>query len=190
MHARPAPTVRSGFSLLEIVVAVAILATLVGVVAMNAGGAVERGKTGKVTQLVDNLRTACAAHHVDTGSYAYEYSGYATAYRKLSGTQTTTGWRGPYIESPLTAAQNPFGGSIHLYNTVTANGWLTGFDCDGDGTEEVTGSANMLWLSGVPSAAAQAIDNAFDSGIGGTWSNSGRVRYTSGNSQLYVLVYR
>jgi prepilin-type N-terminal cleavage/methylation domain-containing protein len=180
----------AGFSLLEIIVAIAILATLVGVVAMNAGGAVERGKTAKVLQLAETLRTACASYHIDTSSYAYEYSGYAAPYRQLSGTQTTAGWRGPYIEAPLTANQNPFGGTVHLYNTVTANGWLTGFDCDGDGTEEVTGSGNLLWLSGISNASAQAIDNALDAGISGTWTNTGRVRYTSSNSQLYVLVYR
>jgi prepilin-type N-terminal cleavage/methylation domain-containing protein len=190
MHRHSLRPRKAGFSLLEIIVAIAILATLVGVVAMNAGGAVERGKSSKVLQLVDTFRTACASYHVDVGSYPYEYSGYAAAYRKLSGTQTSAGWRGPYIEAPLTTNQNPYGGAIHLYNTVTANGWITGFDCDGDGTEEVTSSACMLWLAGVSSAAAQAIDDALDAGISGTWSSSGRVRYTSSNSQLYILVYR
>ncbi|MBM3976478.1 MAG: hypothetical protein FJ299_05760 [Planctomycetes bacterium] len=181
---------RSGFSLVTILAAIALFAVLVGVVALNTGGAPERSKAGKVVDLVASLRSACASYHVDTGSYPYEYAGYAAAYRKLSGRQEDAAWRGPYIDAPLGAIQNPFGGSIHLYNTVTANGWISGFDCNGDGETEVRNSAAMLWLSGVPSSAAESIDHAIDAGIPGTWSDTGRVRYTPGNSQLYVLVYR
>ncbi|MCB9913602.1 MAG: hypothetical protein H6828_00470 [Planctomycetes bacterium] len=175
---------------MEIVVAVSILSILAATLALRAGGMLEKGRTGKIVQLVSTLKTACAAYNADTGTYAYEYSGYAGTHRKLSANQTAASWDGPYLEGPLTHQQNPFAsGSLHLYNTVTANGWLTGFDVDGDGTEDVTSDGNMLWLSNVPADAAQRIDQAIDAGIGGTWSTTGRVRYSSSSKHLYVLVY-
>lgn len=180
---------RAGFSLMEVIIAVSILSILAGALALRAGGMVEKGKSTKVVNLVGSLKTACAAYHGDVGRFAHEYSGYAANHRQLSGTQTTTGWSGPYLESPLTHGQNPWGGSMHLYDVVTANSWIQGFDVDGDGTLDQTGSANMLWLSGVPEEAAQRIDGIFDRGIPAPWNNTGVVRYDSGNRYLFVLTY-
>ena len=180
---------RAGFSLMEIIVAVSILSILAATLALRAGGMIDKGKNGKVIQLISALKTACEMHHADTGSFAREYSGYAPKHRKLSAKQTQTGWDGPYLEAPLTHKQNPYNGSTHLYNSVTANSWLTGFDVDGDGTDDVTSQGNMLWMSNVPAAAAESINDSFDAGIGGNWSATGRVRYNESNKHLYVLLY-
>jgi prepilin-type N-terminal cleavage/methylation domain-containing protein len=181
---------RAGFSLLEIVIAVSVIVVLAGVISISAKSLTVRAKVAKTANLVQTLKTACAMHHADCGTYPYEYTGYAASSRQLSGTQTYSGWKGPYLESPFSNATiNPFGGSGHIYSTVTANGWLTGFDLDGDGTDDVTSSGNMLWLSGVPSEAATAIDSTIDGTLAGTWSSAGRVRYNSSNSYLYVLLY-
>ncbi len=174
---------------MEIIVAVSILSILAATLAMRAGGMLDKGKVTKVVNLTDSLKTAAAAYHMDVGSLAWEYSGHGANNRMLSGTQTSTGWNGPYIESPLTYKQNPFNGGMHLYNVVTANSWITGFDVDGDETEEVTGAANMLWLSNVPEESAKAIDDAIDRGIPGTWTETGRVRYSAGDKHVYILVY-
>ncbi len=183
------PSRSGGFSLMEIIVAVSILSILAAAIAIRAGGMIDKGNSTKVVNLVSTLKTACAAYHADVGSYAYEYSGAAASSRKLSGTQTTAGWSGPYLEGPLTHAQNPFGGSMHMYNRVTAGSRITGFDVDGDGTEEVTGYANMLWLSNIEEASAEKIDGAIDRGVPGDWEDTGRVRYTSGSRHLHLLVY-
>ncbi len=174
---------------MEIIVAVSILSILAGALAMRAGGMIEKGKSGKVINLISTLKTACAAYNVDTGNFAREYSGYAAAHRKLSGTQTEAGWSGPYIEGPLTHAQNPFGGSMHLYDSVVAGSWITGFDVDADGTDDVTSSGCMLYLSGVEADEAERIDGAIDIGLSGTWSDSGRVVYQAGSKRLLVLVF-
>lgn len=174
---------------MEIIVAVSILSILAATLALRSGGMIAKGKNGKIINLISTLKTACALHHADTGNFAYEYSGYGNSHRKLSGNQTTTGWDGPYIEAPLTHKQNPYNGSMHLYNSVTANSWLTGFDIDGDGNNDVTSSGNMLWMSNVPEDAAQSINDSIDAGIPGTWSSTGRVRYNSSSKHLYVLLY-
>ncbi len=181
---------RAGFSLIELVVTMTILAILVGIVSFRSGSVVEKSKVTKVLQLVDALKTACALHHADTGQYAYEYTNYTGTHRKLSADQTTTGWTGPYIDGPLSHNNsNPYG-SLHLYNTPTAKSWINGFDVDGDGTTDVTTSANMLWLSGVDEASAVKIDDALDAGINGDWTFTGRVRWSSSSRYMWILIYR
>jgi prepilin-type N-terminal cleavage/methylation domain-containing protein len=179
----------SGFTLLEIIVAVSILVVLAGVIAYRSGGLVETSKSAKAVQLVGALKNACAAYQADIGSLPYEYAGYSAAYRQLSATQTMAGWKGPYIESPFTTTgTNPWGGTAHLYNTVTANSWITGFDTDGDGTNDVTAQGNMLYLYGLNSAQAQTLDAALDRGVPGTWTDTGKVRFVS-NSFVLILIH-
>jgi len=179
---------RSGFSLLEIVIAIAVIAMIAGVVVMRSRSVLDKGRSTKVIELVDMLKKACITYHSDTGQLPWEYSGYDAANRKLSGTQTISGWQGPYLEAPLASSQNPYGGSLHMYNTPVVNG-NTGFDTDGDGTNDVTSSACTLWMSGISQANAQAIDAAIDGSLAGTWSSAGKVRWDSTNSYLFVLLY-
>ncbi len=179
---------RRGFTLLEIIVAMVVIALLVGVVALRSSKVVDRGKVTKIVDTVNTLKQACAMHHFDTSTFAYEYSGYPASSQRLSQRQTYNGWKGPYIEKQITVGDNPFGGTVHLYSIATPNG-NPGFDLDGDGTLDVTGGSNVLWMSGVPNEQAREVNDAFDAGISGTWSDSGQVRYSSATSQLYILVH-
>jgi len=170
------------------VIALAVIAMIVGVVAIRSGGVIKQGKTSKVMQLVDTLRKAAAQRHADTNEMPWEYSAHTAVNRKLSGTQTTSGWQGPYIEAPLSSGMHPSNGTIHLYNTPVVNG-NDGFELDGDGTNDVTSSACTLYLSGIAQAEAQALDSAFDKSVPGTWSTTGRMRWTPTNLNFFVLVY-
>lgn len=179
----------SGFSLIELVITMTILSILVGVVSFRSGAVVERSKVSKIGSLVGTLKTACTLHHADTGNFAREYTGYAASNRLLTGTQSTAGWNGPYLETPLAHGNhNPYG-QLHLYSTVTANGWIAGFDLDGDGTNDVTGAANMLYLSGLTPEAAKMLNDTFDTNVKGDWRNTGRVRYDASSKRAYVLIY-
>lgn len=182
---------RAGFSLIEIVVAISIIAILVGVVGFRSGNAIQRGQASRLVQLVKNVEKACLVHYSDTGAYAREYQlPYAGTNRSLSATQTTTGWSGPYIERPFAANDtNPFG-TTHLYNRLNANNWIQGFDTDGDGAMDLTGNGNMLYFSGVSEEVAQAINDTFDSGLPGDWFTSGRVVYQAGSSRVLVYVFK
>ena len=183
---------RAGFSLIELVVTMTILAILVGVVSFRSGAVIEKSKVTKVIQLIDTLQSACALHHADTGEFALEYTGYAAQYRELSAVQATPqGHNGPYLDGPLTANHdNPFG-NLHLYNNPKANNWIPGFDVDGDGTLDVDTAlkSNMLYLVGFNEANAKLLEEAFDDHIPGTWSDTGMVRYKASNSTVYVLVH-
>jgi general secretion pathway protein G len=184
------PKSRAGFSLIELVVTMTILSILVGVVSFRSGSVVQKSKTTKILSLVDNLKTACALYHADTGEYAYEYTGYSATSRKLSGTQTIAGWNGPYLEAPLANKEsNPFG-SLHVYNNPKANNWIPGFDVDGDGAIDVDADANMLWLSGIDEATAKLLNDALDKNGQGTWTDAGRVRWSSSSKYAWILLYR
>jgi len=186
----PSTLSRAGFSLLELVVTMTILALLVGVVSLRQSSEVERTEATKVVSLVERLQEACALYHADTGQYAYEYTNYGDSHRRLSAGQSSSGWGGPYLDGPLAHnLSNPFG-SLHLYNDPTTNGWIQGFDVDGDGMVDVDSDANMLWLSGVDEDCAMQLNEAFDEGVEGVWSESGRVRWSSSSRYAWVLVYR
>jgi type II secretory pathway pseudopilin PulG len=174
---------------MEIIVAISILSILAATLAMRAGGMIDKGKTAKIVGLANTFKTVCASYNADVGSYAREYANSSAGNRRLSATQTTAGWSGPYIESPLTPGQNPFGGTVHLYDVVTAGNKIPGFDTDGDGTLDVKAGANMLYFSKVPAAAAEAIDNTIDRDLKGTWDKAGRVRYKASAQELFILVY-
>ena len=174
---------------MEIIVAVSILSIMAAGLALRTSGMIDKGRTAKVINLVDTLKTACGAYYLDTNAYANEYSGYTAPNRKLSATQTISGWSGPYLDAPLTHDKNPFGGSMHLYGYVTPGSWISGFDIDADGSLDVTGQACMLYLSNVSAEAAEVIDEKIDAGLPGSWEDLGRVVYQSSNKRLLILVF-
>ena len=181
-------TAKSGFSLLEIVIAISVLAIIAGVMTLRSGSLIEKGRVTNAIETIDVLKKACVMYHVDTGTYAREYGGSSLANRRLSGTQTVNGWSGPYIDGQLPVNANPWAGTTRVYNTVTANGWIPGFDVDGDGNNDVTGDGNMVYMSRVDASSAQKINDAIDKTTPGNWDESGRVRYVSGSELLLVLV--
>lgn len=180
---------KSGFSLLEIVIAISVLAIIAGVMTLRSGSLIEKGRVTNALETIDTLKKACVMYHLDTGTFAREFGGAGLNARRLSGTQTVNGWSGPYIDGQLPVNANPWAGTTRVYNTVNANGWIPGFDVDGNGTNEVTTAGNMVYMSRVDESSAQRIDDHIDKTTPGNWNETGRVRYLSGNSLLLVLVH-
>jgi len=181
---------RTGFSLTELVVTMTLLAVLIGVVSLRSDDPEEEGRVARLISLVETLSGACAMYHDDTGELAHEYTNYAESHRDLSAQQDAEGWGGPYLDGPLSNYQsNPFGG-LHIYDDPMVNGWIPGFDLDGDGTAEVTTAANMLWLDNIEEQHAVRIDRAFDASLAGDWSESGMVRWNPTEKHCYVLLHR
>lgn len=188
MIARPRSP-RSGFSLLEIVIAISVLAILAGVMTLRSGTVIEKGKVQSALETVDVLKKASVMFNADTGRYAREYAGQGVNNRHLSGAQTFNGWSGPYIESQLPVNANPWGGTTHLYNSVTVGNWIPGFDVDGDGNLDVTSAGNMVYMARCEETAAQKIDAVLDKTTPGNWNETGKVRYVSAGQRLLVLVH-
>lgn len=185
-----------GFSLIELIIVIAVIALLAGAMTPFFSGVSQSGKVASFLQLYSALKTGCEKHKIDTGTFAWEYNGYAAANRRLSATQTYTGWKGPYIETPFTNGNNPFNQTcgLHLYATSNPGNWLpAGWDLDADGTADIASgvSCNVLWMPCVSPEEAKEIDDSLDKGIGGTsWASAGRVVYLSSSSYVLVLVAR
>ena len=182
---------RRGFSLLELVIVLGLIAALAGVVALQSGKYIQRGQVSAIVQLAKNLKTAAATFYADTGKYPREYdmAKYSGKNRELSLEQSLVGWDGPYLEEGLTAnSDNPFG-AIHLYDTSVAAG-NKGFDLDGDGSNEITKDVCMLYLGGIPEEVAQRLDAHYDEGVGGTWNETGVFNWKSSNSRGYILIFK
>lgn len=185
-HTSPSP---AGYSLVEMLATLSILAVLVGLVGFGSSQPVDREKVTRLLDLVEEVGAACARYHADTGRLAYEFSGTAAPHQRLSAVQEEAGWAGPYLAAPLRhLVSNPFG-SVHLYNDPRVNDWIPGFDLDGDGAAEVTSEANMLWFAGIDGPTARALDQALEPGAPGSWTASGRVRYDAGRGFAWILVH-
>ena len=182
---------KGGFSLLEIIIAIAIIAILVGVVGYRSGSAIQRGQASRLLQLVKTCEKASATHYADTGSYPREYEvTQAATNRQLSSNQTYAGWQGPYIERPFANLDtNPFG-LTRVYNSLQAGNWIPGFDLDGDGTADLTGNGSMLYFTGIPQEVVQAMDTALDGGVPGDWFTTGRVVWQQGSNRTLIYIFK
>ncbi|MEZ6018245.1 MAG: prepilin-type N-terminal cleavage/methylation domain-containing protein [Planctomycetota bacterium] len=190
MYYRPSSR-RSGFSLIELVITMTIMAILVGVVSMRSGALTTKAQANKVAQTVETYKTACTMYFGDTGVTPLEYTGYTGAtYHRLSQDPSVAGWSGPYIERPISQAESPVNSTVHLYaSAVYANS--DGFDIDGDGTADIAANAantNVLAYWGVSAELAKAVDSIIDkSSATADWANTGRVEF-NGSNHMTILV--
>lgn len=69
-----------GFSLVELIVVIAIMAILVGVLAPSVMGQIEKSRVSKDVQAVDAVRTAVMTAVADPTSYAAGFTGSGASY--------------------------------------------------------------------------------------------------------------
>jgi Tfp pilus assembly protein PilE len=178
---------------MEVVVVIAVLSLLAGLIVPAFRSVQQDGQAAKILAVVDSLRKACEKHYADTGQYAYEYTpSSATVYADpsahlLSMTQTYAGWKGPYLDHPLTTADSPFNSTVYVYNT-TAN-WASngGFNLTGSAAgDTITGNGQLVVFYAIPEAVAERVNDALDKNIPGDWMVTGRVEYLN---SYYLTVF-
>jgi prepilin-type N-terminal cleavage/methylation domain-containing protein len=184
----------AGFTLMEVVVVVAILALLAGVVVPVFSSVQQDGQASKILSVTDSLKKAVDKHFADTSRLATEYSptpgGAYTgaAQHQLSMTQSYANWRGPYLDHPLTRADNPFQDAVYVYQGLSLAQTGGGFNLTGGSSNTHTGNGQTLVFYGVSQAVAQRVDAALDKNIPGTWSATGRVEYSNnGILAIYLM---
>lgn len=198
-----------GFSLLELVVIVAVLVLMAGIIAPTAQHLLVDAKAQKISDLAEALRGACMRYHLDTNAYAKEgvfaapdaegeYPDLITDRREylLSYAAGTPSWNGPYTDHPLLPSDNPTGNPIFVSNQLNDGAAMQGFDLDGTGLER-TGPGNMLVVQldprdrGTATRIAARVDALVDGADGSAqWMSKGRVNFVLMSCKLYVYLYQ
>ena len=85
----------AGFSLMELLVALVILALIVGLVAPQVLGYLGRARTDSAKVQIDNLKASLSLYLVDMGRYPASSEGLEALVKAPPGAAS---WRGPYVE--------------------------------------------------------------------------------------------
>ncbi|HRX84399.1 MAG TPA: prepilin-type N-terminal cleavage/methylation domain-containing protein [Phycisphaerae bacterium] len=180
---------RFGFTLLEILIVVIVIGILAAIVIPQMSSASENAKVSKVLQIVDTLRTATQAYYADTSRLAIEYSNSTDpTERQLSIKQDTLNWKGPYLTHPLADGDNPYGGIVRVYNDFTSGPvHPVGFDLIGSGTDSAIGAGQWVMFTQIPEGIAREVDATIDRGVGGVWSNTGRVEWQNDTLLIFLM---
>ena len=170
---------RKVFTLAELIVVIAIIATLAAIIAPNAFKALEKGKVGAGVSDYKSFRTGCLAFYTDTGSWPDNTSNGSGLINNTTGSVSNASWDGPYLEK--WPARNPWNGAYSIYSSMD-------FDWNNDGRPDqscyITSTNIPARTSG---SAAQRINFQLDGAVD---NSSGSVRYTNGvaNTTVYMLV--
>ncbi|MDR1854827.1 MAG: type II secretion system major pseudopilin GspG [Azoarcus sp.] len=101
----PKITRHAGFTLLELLVVLAILALLGGLVGPRIMGALGGAKTKTATVQAKNLENAVKTFYLDVGRYPTAAEGLTALTARPA---TAPGWNGPYLEKNA-VPQDPWG---------------------------------------------------------------------------------
>ena len=175
---------RIGFTLAEILIALALIAVLAAVLLPSVAGQIMKGDSGRTMQDLDAVRAGVDQFLADVHRYPMKVSHLNTKIlttdKDVNGTVYPSGlvakWSGPYINKPMNDASvipTGFGANIRdSLQRVTANG-----------VNYVT-----VIIAGIDSAAFARLDLEID-GPSSTLTNSrtlGLLRWVTGDTAKYL----
>jgi len=117
-----------GYTLLELLIVIAILGLIVGLAAPQVIGYFGRSKTKAAEIQISSIQSALELYHLDVGSYPSTDQGLAALIAKPSGVQN---WAGPYL-SRDDGIIDPWG-KAYLYTPPSPSGRavIQSFGADG-----------------------------------------------------------
>ncbi len=98
-----------GFSLTEMLVAVAIMGLLIGVVGPTAMRQLQSSRTGTAEAQISQIRSALDIYMIDVGRYPNEKDGLTAL---IKAPAKIRGWNGPYLNSQDVPV-DPWGGTFN-----------------------------------------------------------------------------
>lgn len=172
---------RSGFTLAEVLVTLAIIAVLAAVLLPALNSQINKGDAGRVAQDLNSLQAGSQAFYSDIHRYPSDVSHLTTA---ITASQTdilgvtypsayVAKWRGPYITKDVVSP--------------TAAGTITSAFSRTTGANSI--SYVTVSVTNVSASDFAKIEDALDEGTSSsTSSTSGLVRWSSTNSTLTYLM--
>lgn len=95
------PRRRVGFTLLEIIVVIIVLALLAGLVAPQIFGRVGEARTTTARTQMELISTALDNYRLDVGSYPTTEQGLGALRARPTRAPVADGWRGPYLRKDV-----------------------------------------------------------------------------------------
>lgn len=130
---RPSPRrPRSGFTLIEVLVVVVIIAVLASIVAPNVFRHVDTAKSAAAQAQIATLGAALDAYRLDNGRYPTTEQGLGALWQQPTAAPRPSTWRGPYLRQAPPA--DPWGAAFvyRFPGERTPNGFdLSSLGADG-----------------------------------------------------------
>jgi prepilin-type N-terminal cleavage/methylation domain-containing protein len=169
---------RSGFTLAEVLVTLAIIAIMAAVLLPSLNSQISKGDAGRVVSDVTNIQTAAQAYVSDVHRYTASMGQLTTS----AGTTDITGaaipaslqgkWKGPYLARDVVGSTGAGGTFNNAFTTTTSS----------------TLSYLTVSVTGIGSSDFANIESILDEGTpAGTSSTAGVVRYNTASSTLSFL---
>ena len=187
---------QAGFTLMEMIGVMAVIAILAAVATPKIFDAIEDGKANAFVQEANIIKVAAAEFYKDTGRWPRHIPSDANSkshnlmVNDLNGSgKPIPGWDGPYLDREL--VHQVTAGAYQGVFTSSSNNWVC--DLDGDGARD--GSFLVYRADNISDTIARKISNIIDkdgdikSG-NKRWQNAGKVRrYGSNSNSKSILVY-
>jgi general secretion pathway protein G len=126
----------SGFTLLELLVVLAILGLLAAIIAPQVLGFLGKGKTQTARVQIHYIMTALDFYKLDVGHYPTQAEGLNAL---VTAPANETGWNGPYLKGN-TGLKDPWG-EPYLYKIPGQHGEIDVYSLGSDKAEGGTGEA-------------------------------------------------
>ena len=187
---------QSGFTLMEMIGVMAVIAILAAVASPKIFEAIEDAKVSAYVQEANALKQAVAAFYKDTGRWPRhtptnpnpQFHHLMTNVLNGAGAPIP-GWDGPYLDREL--VNQIAAGDYQDVISTQNNNWAC--DIDGDGTRD--GSFLVYRVDGVSDAIARKISNIIDKDGdvttgSGRWQAAGKIkRFGANSNNADILLY-